>query len=218
MAKGRWACHNAKYQKAIGISKLSLCFGKVLDGAPILTNTWAHQLAPVTETFTNTSSKMHWNLHTPHTCTLCTHVAAFLHAPHCTFEGLHKHTGVLAHSVSTIPFLSPPIYSGSLATPVFPFYLGLSFLFAISLLLSLLRPRISDSLCLSLSLCLSCCSPTIACTSFLGPGPGLSLSGDPLGWVQLAGGGAHQPLRLWEKCLSLPHGRVGASDFTCLWI
>lgn len=104
-----------------------------------------------------------------------------IHSHSRTCKYLHAHT--LTHCVLTrhIP-ACPALHIRRLAHlcactlgfnhlfPVsFPFTLALlphlsSFLFAVSLC-----PCISDSLCLSLSLCLFCCSPTLACISFLGP-------------------------------------------------
>ena len=180
----------------------------MLDGALILANIWAHQLAPFTETFP--SSKMHSNpltltlthmqvLARPHTGTLCIHMAAFLHAHSqaCTPVCLHTRFQ---------PSLSCLIYSGSFATPVFLFCsLCLSFLFAGSLPVSLHCLCIS-TLCVFLSLYVF---PTV----FLPP-EAASLSWAliiphprtlPLEWVQLGGGGpTPAPPTLGEVPLSSP--------------
>lgn len=99
IAEGRY--HNARYSKAICIiSKLGLCFGKVLDGAPILANVWVHQLAPFTETFPNTSSKLHSN---PLTLTL-THMQAFTSPPtHHSHSHSHTYMPTHSHTVLTWP-------------------------------------------------------------------------------------------------------------------
>lgn len=98
-----------------------------------------------------------------HSHTVYSH-ATSLHAPHCTFAGLHT---VRLHTrfQPSLPCLPP-------FTLAFLPHLSCRFVFSVhpSFLLSpSLRPCIPDSLCLSLCLCLPCCSLTLACISFLGP-------------------------------------------------
>lgn len=170
-----------------------------------------HQLAPITSPLTCASLQV------------CSIPLTLTHIRMCV--SLHTHT----LSVLTCPHACMPLSAHTQACtlgfnhsfPVFFHLLWLHyhFVFALFPSFSCLHPFLpaSANVSLTLSVLLSpCFSFYLCCISFLGlhhvPSPGLSLSGDPLGWVQLTWA-LPQPLPHWERCLPLPHCPCGCRLF-----
>lgn len=148
----------------------------------------------------------------------------------CTCMCLHTHT--LTHLVCSHVHMParPSVHIARLGTctlgfnhsfPVFFHLLWLHYHFVFTLFPSFccLHPFLPASASVSLTLGVLL-SPHLSCSlsrvSVLGPrhaaSPGLSLSGDPPGWVQLTWA-LPQPLPHWERCLPLPHCPCGCRLF-----
>lgn len=163
--------------KKLSVSvNLASASGRCLTGRPSLPTSGLSSLPPSpkhSQTQAQRCTLIHSHSHTrkylhAHTLARCTHVQhscmpRVAQSQACTRVCLHTRCRPSLSCLLPFTLALLPHLSSHFAFSVFP-----SFLLSPSLSPSL-RPCISDSLCLSLFLALSRCSPALACISFLGP-------------------------------------------------